>query len=98
MSVVYEVTAVVRYELAPDFEKYMRGRHIPDVLATGCFTGAEFLSASGGRYSMRYTAADLAALEGYLESESPRLRADFAARFPEGVTAEREVWTTVETF
>jgi len=50
VSVVYEVTAVVEHDLAEEWERYMRERHIPDVLATGWFTRATLVRTQGGRY------------------------------------------------
>jgi hypothetical protein len=96
MSLVYEVTAVVELELAEGWERYMRERHIPDVLATGCFTGASLARASGGRYLIRYHLASGADLERYLAQAAPALRAEFAARYPGGVALTRETWETVQ--
>jgi|SRR5919112_4169262 hypothetical protein len=96
MRLVYEVTAVVELELVEEWERYMRDRHIPDVLATGCFTGASLARASGGRYLMRYHLATRADLERYLAQAAPPLRAEFTARFPGGVALTRETWEVVQ--
>jgi len=96
MSLVYEVTAVVESELADGWERYMRARHIPDVLATGCFTGASLARASGGRYLIRYHLATRAELERYLAQAAPALRAEFAAHYPGGVALTRETWELVQ--
>ena len=93
--VTYEVTAVVRPQLAGDYERYMREQHIPDLLATGAFVAASFSQAGPGRYRIRYEAADRAALERYLAEHAPRLREDFLRHFPEGVELSREVWETL---
>ena len=39
--VTYEITAIVRANLCDAYEKYMTERHIPDVLQTGAFAGAD---------------------------------------------------------
>jgi hypothetical protein len=96
MSLVYEVTAVVELELADRWERYMRERHIPDVLATGCFTRATLARASGGRYLIRYHLASRADLERYLAQAAPALRAEFGARYPGGVALTREIWEQVQ--
>jgi hypothetical protein len=96
MSLVYEVTAVVELELAGEWERYMRERHIPDVLACGCFTGATLARASGGRYLIRYHVATRADLERYLTECAPGLRAEFGARYPGGVALTRETWEQVQ--
>lgn len=91
--ITYEVTATVRDDLRKRYEVYMRERHIPDVLLTGLFAGAQFLRDDEGRFCARYELVDRAALERYLSTHSGRLRADFAAHFPEGVELRREIWS-----
>lgn len=92
----YEVGATVRAELCAEFESYMRGRHIPEVLTTRCFIGASFAITGEGRYRTAYHVADEATLQRYLEEHAPALRADFAKHFPVGVELAREVWREVE--
>ena len=94
--VVYEITAIVDAELIDGYERYMRGRHIPDLLATGYFVGAKLMRAAEGRYRVQYFAPDEAALENYLEREAGRLRTDFLDHFPTGIEVQREVWEVVE--
>jgi Domain of unknown function (DUF4286) len=96
MSLVYEVTAVVELEMSEGWERYMREEHIPDVLATGCFTRASLARASGGRYLIRYHLADRADLDRYLTQAAPALRAEFTARYPGGVALTRETWELVQ--
>ncbi len=87
----YEVTAEVRQDLRSRYEVYMKDRHIPDVLVTGLFIGAQLLRTDEGPYCVRYRLADRPSLDRYLSTHAQRLRADFTAHFPEGVTISREV-------
>jgi hypothetical protein len=96
--VTYEITATVDPGLVDGYERYMRQRHIPDVLATGHFQRALFASAPPGRYRIRYDAPSDKDLERYLAEHAPRLREDFASHFPTGVALTREVWTVVEAW
>ncbi len=96
--IFYEVTAEVSPDLRARYELYMRERHIPDVLATGLFVGARLARGDGGAFRVRYEFADRATYEKYIERHAPRLRADFAAHFPDGVTLSREVWTTLQVW
>ena len=89
----YEVIAEVSAELRTRYEVFMRDRHIPDLLATGLASGAQFDSAGEGRYRVRFAFDDRSALDRYLSTHATRLRADFVAHFPEGVTMSREVWS-----
>ena len=96
--IIYEITAIVRADLIEKYEKYMRERHIPDLLETGCFRAASFSCGEGNRYRIRYEAPDQNALDEYLKNDAARLRADFLEHFPEGVKVSREVWEVLESW
>ncbi len=96
--VIYEITSVVEENLAEAYEKYMRERHIPDLLDTKYFSAAYLTYTSGNRYRIQYHATDEAALDEYLKTEAERLRADFSAHFPEGIELSREVWMVLHSW
>ena len=96
--VIYEITAVVPAELVEEYEKYMRERHIPDLLATGYFCGAYFTGSAENRYRVQYHAHDGTALKNYLQTEAARLRADFISHFPDGIELSRENWEILESW
>jgi hypothetical protein len=93
--IIYEITALVDAGQVGAYERFMREHHIPDLLATGCFSRATLARSSPGRYRAGFEARDEADLERYLVDHAPRLRQDFASRFSAGVTLSREVWTVV---
>lgn len=93
--VTYEITATVRPDLCPAYEAYMTSRHIPDLLATGCFGAASIGQSGPGRYRVRYEAHDRAALDRYLAQHAPRLRQHFTDTFPEGIAVTREEWAVL---
>ncbi len=97
-TVTYEVTTIVDLRLVEAYERYMREVHIPDLLATGCFHGAALTRSAVGRYRVRYEAPSESNLERYLTTHATRLREDFATQFPEGITASREVWVTMQSW
>ena len=96
--VTYEITTVVRADLRAAYERYMRGRHIPDLLATGAFSAASISASSGGRYRVRYEARSRAALDEYLATHAPALREHFMTTFPEGIEVSREEWGVLESW
>ncbi|HEY7481682.1 MAG TPA: DUF4286 family protein [Gemmatimonadales bacterium] len=96
--VTYEVTTTLDPKLDQAYERYMRETHIPDLLATGCFHAAVFTRSAAGRYRIRYEAPSEADLERYLSTHAARMRADFAAHFPQGVTVSREVWMAIQAW
>lgn len=94
--VIYEITVTVRADLIELYEKYMREQHIPDLLATGYFSGAKFTRSEENHYRIQYEAHDQNALDDYLKKEAPRLRDEFLAHFPDGIELSREIWQVVQ--
>jgi hypothetical protein len=98
MSVVYEITATVRADLAADYERFMREEHIPDLLATDLFTEAELLTDGNGSFRMVYISNNRAELDRYLTEFAPEMRRRSLDRFPEGVDISRAEWNVVQTW
>jgi hypothetical protein len=96
--VIYEITAIVQANLVEAYEKYMRGRHIPDLLETKYFHAAYFTRTLENRYRIQYHARDEEILRKYLKTEAERLRADFNTHFPEGIEVSREVWIVLHSW
>jgi Domain of unknown function (DUF4286) len=90
--ILYEVTLETRPELADQVEAYMRQTHIPEIFATACFRRISFAEASRGRFRTTYLADRQTDLDRYLQDHAPSLRSAFAARFPDGVAAARNIW------
>lgn len=95
--VTYEVRARVDPELAEQYERYMKEKHLRDVLASGCFIDATLERASDGSYRARYRAASQADIDRYLHDHTKTLREDFARHFPTGVELMRDAWTELAT-
>jgi hypothetical protein len=95
---LYEVTLQIESALSHAVEDHMRRKHIPEILATGCFQRIRFDRASPGRFRTSYEAKSDADLERYLREHAPRFRAEFQARFPTGVTATRETWASLQSW
>lgn len=94
--VTYEVNVEVEPYLADGFQRYMVLKHIPEILATGCFVGIAFERGAPGRFRTRYQAATQEDLDRYLEDHTLRFREDFLRHFPEGISVRRETWESVE--
>jgi hypothetical protein len=97
-KVIYEITATVTRDLAEAYERYMLDKHMPDLLATGCFLSATMSTSEAGRYRFTYEAQDKEMLDRYLTTFARDLRQDHADHFPEGVASEREIWRVLGTF
>ncbi|MFZ5623414.1 MAG: DUF4286 family protein [Gemmatimonadota bacterium] len=94
----YEVTVDMPEPRAADFEAYMRTKHIPEILATGCFAHIRFDRAGPTRFRTCYHAATRADFERYLADHAARFRADFAAHFGGAATVSRDIWETVQSW
>jgi hypothetical protein len=90
--IVYEVTVEVRPDLAAGYIEFMRDRHIPQILATGCFQWGEMHQAGPGLFRQRYLAIDRAALDRYFTDHAPAVRQDFQTHLPEVVSLSRAEW------
>ncbi len=89
--IVYEVYIKVQAGLIEQFETYMEERHIPDMIETGFFFGADFKILSDGNYRVSYQCKDKATLDEYLNTDAERLRKDFIKNFQEGIVVSRKI-------
>lgn len=94
--VTYEVSVELEPYLADGFQRYMVLKHIPEILATGCFTAIAFERSAPGKFRTRYQAAVQEDLDRYLEQHTQRFREDFLRHFPDGIAVRRETWESVE--
>ena len=94
--IIYEVTTDVEPASIPAYEAYMRDRHIPDVLSTGCFVRASIARSTQGRYRIRYVATSMDVLDRYLGEHSQQFRDDFAEHLGASVQVSREVWSELQ--
>lgn len=90
--VTYEVAVRVESGLTDDFEKYVRQRHLPAVVQTGCFVHATFQCAGAGAYRITHHAASRSDIDRYLTQHAPTLQERFSASFPTSVIIERTIW------
>ena len=96
--VSYEVTVTLGDPgRGAEFADWMASHHIPGVLGTGCFAGAEFAQLDGTTFRTRYLARTQADLDRYLAGPTEALRADFARAFPDA-SASRQIWQVMERF
>jgi hypothetical protein len=97
MALIYEVAVKVAAEDAAEFESYMTHEHIPDVLRTGCFTGA-LLAKEGSEYRSSYDVDSQHDLDRYVTDHAPRLRSDVIDRFGDRMQISRRTFEIVQTF
>jgi hypothetical protein len=94
----YEVTLEVEPGLMDAVEREPCERHIPAILATGCFRTIRLERDDKGRLRTTCEAADESDLRHYLSEHTERMRAEFVQRFPVGVRVSRETWSRVASW
>ena len=99
--IIYNVTVSVDQEIAPDWLAWMKATHMPDVLATGCFTESRIFKVLGAEeqggltYAVQYMAKDMAAYERYQEQFAAGLQTDVLIRYPDRIAAFRTLLESV---
>lgn len=91
---IYNVTVNVDEDVHERWLGWMQQIHIPDVMATGCFTGSQMLKVLGVEdlghtYSVQYRFNAMSDIETYQRDHAPRLQAHTKKEFGDKYTAFR---------
>ncbi len=83
---IYNVTVNIDDDVHHEWLKWMREKHIPDVMKTGCFTENRLVKVinvedKGHTYSFQYTFKDMAIIEKYQKEFAPGLQADVKKKY-----------------
>ncbi len=79
---IYNVTNKVSWTIHDAWVQWMKEKHIPEVLKSGCFTQAQLVrildidDAEGPTYAAQYQAADREEYDRYIAQFAPALRDD----------------------
>jgi len=77
---IYSVTTNIEESIHDEWLKWMKEKHIPDMLSTGKFIYAKMSQVmieeemGGTTYSVQYTTESLATLQDYYKEDATRLR------------------------
>lgn len=95
--IVYEVSLTIDPSLVDpeQLHRYMTEKHIPEILAIGCFTHATFEQSGDREFRTRYSALSGDAIDRYLAEHAADYRRDFLEHFPRGIEIVRKLWTEV---
>jgi Domain of unknown function (DUF4286) len=78
--IIYNVTIKVDHSIAVSWLQWLKEEHIPDIIATGCFTHATILhlleadDTEGITYAVQYHAESKALYNQYIEQFSDEMR------------------------
>jgi len=79
---IYNVTTKIAWPIHEAWVQWMKEKHIPDVMNSGCFTDFRFVclletdETEGPTYAVQFFAATKADYEHYIEKHAPDLRKD----------------------
>lgn len=98
---VYNVTTKITNAIHEDWLAWMRDVHIPDVLATGCFTTANILrlldidDSEGPTYAIQYYAKTKADYDQYINQFAPALKQETITKWGQQMIAFRSLMQLV---
>ncbi len=99
--IVYNVTTKVDLQIAAPWLEWLKTEHIPEIIATGCFTGATILrlletdDTEGPSYAVQYFAASRELYALYIEQHAADLRQRSLEKWGAGFIAFRTVMEVV---
>lgn len=84
--IIYNVTVNIDNDVHDEWLKWMKDKHIPDVMATGYFLENKMCKVlvaeeQGTTYSIQYTCANMKDYEEYRDKEAPRLQNDVKQKY-----------------
>ncbi|WP_224488688.1 DUF4286 family protein [Robertkochia flava] len=92
---IYNVTINIEETVHREWVQWMLEQHIPDMIATGKFSGARMVRVmveeemGGITYSVQYYTENKNTLERYYREDAERLRSDALKKFPDKFVAFR---------
>lgn len=98
---IYNVTTKVAHSVHKTWLRWMQEVHIPNMIATGCFSKAVILKlrdvdeSEGPTYAVQYYAADEPHYERYLNDFSTELRKETLDKWGNQIVAFRTVMEVV---
>jgi len=98
--IIYNVTVNIDNDVHDEWLKWMKEKHIPDVMATGYFLENKLCKVlveeeQGTTYSFQYTCASIDDLKEYQRTHAPRLQKDVADKYANKFVAFRTVLEVV---
>ncbi len=100
--ILYNVTINIDESVHLEWVEWMKSKHIPDVLDTGCFSGYKFLKllneqegAEGITYCVQYFCQDMKTLHKYIAHHAPALQNEHTTKYQGKFVAFRTLLETI---
>ena len=100
--IVYNVTTKVDWSIADEWLEWMKKTHIPDVLATGCFSSYNLYKllqvddVDGLTYTIQYFATTMNDYEEYIQRYAGGFRKEILGKYGDKLIAFRSIMQEVE--
>ena len=96
---IYNVTINIDSDIHDEWLKFMKEKHIPDVLATGYFKESNMFRIlsqdEGFTYSIQYSFENMKEYEDYKDKEAPRLQKEVLDLYKDKFVAFRTLLQSV---
>lgn len=101
--IIYNVTVSIDVSIHEEWLHWMRTKHIPDVLSSGCFIESRLSRIHGEEeggmsYSIQYLAESQDQLDVYQQLFAPKLQHEHASKYAGRFAAFRTNLTLIEEF
>ena len=98
--ILYNVTVSVDEDIAEEWVKWMREKHIPDVMATGKFIESKLSRVLGEEeggitYAVQYLCKDRKTFDAYTLEDAPALQKEHSDRYEGKFAAFRTLLNVV---
>ena len=99
---IYNVTVKTDHSISSDWLQWMKEEHIPEIIATGCFTKATILrlleidDSEGPTYAVQYFAESKALYNRYIQKYADELRRKAMEKWGDKFIAFRSVMQVVD--
>ena len=98
---IYNVTVNIDAEVQEEWVKYMKEKHMPDVMKTGCFLDNQLLKVlyvedQGHTYSAQYRFLEMSDIEKYQKEFASALQVEHKQKFGEKYTAFRVLLEVID--
>ncbi len=99
--IIYNVTVKIETESHEEWLQWMREKHIPEVMETGCFLKHRMLrvlvdDTDGVNYAIQYECESMERLDEYQRDHAPALQKEHAERYKDRFVAFRTLLEEVE--
>ncbi len=101
--ILYNVTVSIDEQVHEEWLEWMRAKHIPDVMATGCFIEGRISRVHGEEdggltFAIAYVAPSREKFEEYQEKHAPALQKEHTDRYEGRFAAFRTLLTVLDEF